>query len=100
MWYWAKLVITAQINGKLRRSILDLEVLPLKSFNKLHNQENQWSSEDRPMMINDYHWLYAVLDMLHDFGYKLKDNQFDQEYMWIIKKIQDWVWQLYIEETV
>lgn len=95
--YWVRLVFTAQVNGKLKKAELEIEVFSLDAYKKYFHQENTASSLDHAWMVKDFMPIYAVLDMLNSFGYSLKDNMFDSAYWGIIDKIITWVEEFWEE---
>lgn len=87
---WFKLTFTLQVNGKLMRSTHRIYIYTGEDMNKMHSKSDDtdcvWYEKDS-RVISDYWPIYAILDLLHDIGYNLKENEHDHSYRGIMPKL-------------
>jgi hypothetical protein len=59
----------------------------INTINKLKEDEDA-IRECNARVISDYSPIYATLNLLHDLGYNLKENEHDYSYRGIMPKLQ------------
>lgn len=85
------LTFTLQVNGKLMRHKQRMYVYTSKQMNDIKKSNNNCNMprEDDWYIIWEYWPIYAVLDLLHDMWYNIKENEDDHSYRGIMPKLHE-----------
>lgn len=69
--YKLRLHITIQCNGKIRRSVLDVEVAYAVNPNEMDSEKTWNAKKNTSYRIKDYDVIYNIFQLIKDLGYEI-----------------------------